>query len=412
MINRLAVVTLLLTVNAAMAQYNNQTSSPYSLFGLGSLNEANAGKTNALGKSGIALPADTGINNLNPAAYADIPKNSFLFDVGAKGTRNTYTNNADQSKNTTYNFSNISVALSFSEKSGIGITMSPYSDVGYSLQGVTGTVEGSQQTFTSYIQGSGGLNNVAVNYGYKITPKLNLGINASYYFGKISENEQVALGAAYLAITQENYYKGLRPALGLQYKVNPGFTVASVITAPANLTASQDRTVVKIVDDTQVVLDATTGGEADAFKLPLEAAIGIKYRLKSFTFNADYKRSFWDATGIEDNIGTFADQDFVGLGVQYTPNVLRPSYVERIQYRLGYNMDNGYLEVNDNRIKNFAVTSGLGLPLSYRGSSSINISYSYGQRGAVSNTLVQEKYHLFTVNISLEDIWFVKRKYE
>ena len=141
--------------------------------------------------------------------------------------------------------------------------------------------------------------------------------------------------------------------------------------------------------------------------------VGIKYTFADvLTLNADYKHSFWNATDMEDNIGTFTDQDLIGVGLEYYHIKSRPTYLERMKYRLGTNMDNGYLEVNGTRIKNLALTSGLALPLSQRGNSFLNISYSYGQRGEISNTLVKEKYHLITVNLSLDDIWFVKRKFE
>ena len=40
----------------------------------------------------------------------------------------------------------------------------------------------------------------------------------------------------------------------------------------------------------------------------------------------------------------------------------------------------------------------------------INLSYSYGSKGLLQNVLVKENFHLVTLNLSLEDIWFVKKK--
>jgi len=42
----------------------------------------------------------------------------------------------------------------------------------------------------------------------------------------------------------------------------------------------------------------------------------------------------------------------------------------------------------------------------------LNISYSYGQKGRISNGLIKENYHKISVNLSLDGIWFVKRKIE
>jgi len=40
----------------------------------------------------------------------------------------------------------------------------------------------------------------------------------------------------------------------------------------------------------------------------------------------------------------------------------------------------------------------------------LNINYSYGGKGQISNGYVKENYHLLSLNFSLEGIWFLKRK--
>jgi len=42
----------------------------------------------------------------------------------------------------------------------------------------------------------------------------------------------------------------------------------------------------------------------------------------------------------------------------------------------------------------------------------LNIHYSYGKEGQLSTSLIQENFHLLSVNISLEDLWFVKAKFD
>jgi hypothetical protein len=412
-IKRLFTFLFLAGLSYGYSQSNSETSSPYSLFGLGRLNEASTGKTNALGKSGIALTSEREINSLNPAAFATIPVKSFLFDIGGKGERNNSANAGDQKVNTTLNFSNISMALGLSEKSGIGISLMPYSDVGYKLNGVTQSEEGSANQFSSVVTGSGGLNNLMVNYGYKLTPKLNVGIRGSYHFGKITEQEDVAVGTDYLVVYDESFYKGFQAGIGMQYAVTPKFTVASVVNMPTSLSGTRDRNVYRELNGEQTSIDTDSDVKLSSFKLPLEVAVGISYKMgRSFVLNADYKKSLWGTTNMTDNIGTFANQDFFGAGVEYWQNKGNHTYFDKVRLRLGANIDNGYLMVNGSRIKNYALTSGVAIPLSAYRNSFINLSYSYGQRGMVSNTLIKENYHFFTVNLSLEDIWFIKKVYE
>jgi len=87
------------------------------------------------------------------------------------------------------------------------------------------------------------------------------------------------------------------------------------------------------------------------------------------------------------------------------------SYFDRIQYYAGVNYDTGFLEVDGEKVNNSAVSVGFGLPLDQT-RSFINISYSYGQKGKITSDLIKENYHKLGINLSLEGIWFVKRKYD
>lgn len=406
-------VFLFFTGASLYAQTNNQTGSPYSLFGLGRLNEAAPGKTNALGESGVAVPMTSEINNLNPAAYATIPEKAFMFDLGAKGEKNDFSN-ADQSQNaTTFSFSNIALAFALSARDGIGITLLPYSDVGYNITGIMGEVEGSDDTFSSDVAGSGGLSNFTINYGRRIGKRFNVGVGMNYLFGNIKQTELATISSDYLMVTEESFYRGMRFTLGMQANVSKALTFGATAKLPASIKGTKDLTAYKVVELTQTTLEVSEDSPIDSFKLPLEVTLGGYFRFsKSLSFNADYKRSFWNATGMSDNIGSFVDQDYLGMGMEYRRNTESFRYIDRIALRAGFNFDNGYLEVNDKRISNHKAVVGVGLPFPGKTSSMLNFSYGFGQRGAVSETLVKETYQTVSFNIVLQDIWFVKRKYD
>src|SRR5690606_27570670 len=104
----------------ASAQSEGLTGSPYSMYGLGSLQQAGTGISNALGRGGIALHGDTGINNLNPASYASIYGKSFLFDVGFQSEYNHFENRLSDENKWSFNFSNIAMAFHGSDRSVLG----------------------------------------------------------------------------------------------------------------------------------------------------------------------------------------------------------------------------------------------------------------------------------------------------
>ncbi|MEL1242824.1 hypothetical protein AAEO56_01010 [Flavobacterium sp. DGU11] len=393
------------------AQTGNLTSSPYSLFGLGKQNEVGSGKTNALGKSGIALGSETEINSLNPASLATIPKNAVFFDIGIKNENSRYVGSRDEKSNNISNFSNISMALAFDEKSGIGFSLFPYTNVGYNIAAVSGTVEGTSDLYTSNVIGSGGLNNFQLNYGRKITARLNLGARVNYYFGKINEVETVDVQGDNLIIDEDHRYKGIQFSLGGQYKLADNLGLGLLVNLPTSLSASKEQTVSSVIGGLESEIETSEQSNMDSFRIPAEIGIGAKYTYKAFTFNADYKVGFWKGTNEEDtSIGKFTNQQFLGGGVEYFRG--GRNFLDRTRFRMGGNYDTGFMSVQGSKIKNVALTAGIGLPLGIRGNTLLNLSYSYGQRGQVSNTLIRENYHLISINLSLEEIWFAKRLFD
>jgi hypothetical protein len=100
------------------------------------------------------------------------------------------------------------------------------------------------------------------------------------------------------------------------------------------------------------------------------------------------------------------------VGGYYIPNYKTFSkYFSRIVYRGGFRYENTGLVINNTPIKDGALTLGLGMPL--KGAfSNINIGFELGERGTKSAGLVSEQYMNFNVSLSLNDRWFVKRKYD
>ena len=63
----ISTLIFLISNQIVIAQSEALTSSPYSLYGLGIINQTSIGKSNALGYTGIGRKTATEINNLNPS---------------------------------------------------------------------------------------------------------------------------------------------------------------------------------------------------------------------------------------------------------------------------------------------------------------------------------------------------------
>lgn len=402
---------VVLSVKTVNGQSEGLTSSPYSLYGLGVINSTTMGRSNGMGYTGIGMKSSSEINNLNPSSYALIPKYSFFYDIGVRLAYNTYENRYNSETKTTFNFANLAFAFSVMDDFGIGLSLIPYSDVGYSLLGVQTNIEGSSGTFETNISGLGGLNDLKFNAGYGINSSLRLGFSASYLFGNIDKNESFFIASNSFSLEESINHSGVRLGLGFQYDLLDIFTLGSTVQFPTSLKRTLRRSVLKsLASSTTTVEDGTDNSLSD-FKLPLELGFGLSSKFFStMLINLDYKKNFWSNTNPSEGIGKYKDQNIFGLGLEFVKNEGGIKYGERIRYRTGLNYDSGYLSVNNSKIRGYSISAGIGFPLNFRNNSLINLSYNYGTLGEVETVLIKEKYHLLSLNLNLEDAWFIKRK--
>ncbi|NHF59586.1 hypothetical protein FK220_009560 [Flavobacteriaceae bacterium TP-CH-4] len=406
---------LLLAMAALMTfdmigQTNNLTGSPYSLFGLGVSTNSNIGKNSALGRGGYALEPAGFINNYNPASYAAVSEKNFMYDIGFLAELSTVSNRNNEERRLAGNMSSLAIASSISKKSGLGLTLDPYSDVGYAVVGIEGNIEGSFEKFSSNIFGSGGLNDLKLSYGYSINEHINVGLGISYLFGSIDETERINTGTSSLNVQETNRYFGARIDFGVQGKLNDYFAIGARWQLPTSLAARRDRNVSKstgLLPNPEPV-ENTSDITIPSFDLPLEIGTGLAISpWSSLTLNLDYTGSYWGATDQHDNIGTFVDRNVYAFGMEYLKDETSFKFWERIGFRAGFNYDSGYLQVNDETVGSYSITGGLGIPI---GRSTLNLSYAYRGSGSSEGIQVQETFHTINVNISLRDIWFLKRK--
>ncbi|MBC6997211.1 hypothetical protein BIZ36_01805 [Cytophaga sp. FL35] len=404
-------VMLFFSISTILAQSEGLTSSPYSLYGLGTINQSGIGKTNGMGYVGIGLKTPEEINNINTANFALVPQNLFIYDVGLKGLYNTFSNRADQETKTTLNFSNLAVAFRIGQGLGAGLSLVPYSDVGYSLVGIKTNIEGSNETFESSVTGVGGLSDLKLNLGYELLPGLRLGLGGSLLFGNIEETETFEISSSNFELTENTNYTGFRLNTGIQFDVSENITLGSTIQLPTSLKGTLKRSVLKNVDQTEITVENEGTDSTDDFKMPLQVGLGFSAKIfKSLTLAGDYKNNYWSDTQQTENLGSYVDQSVFALGMEYEKNSDSFKYVDRIQYRLGYNYDTGYLSMNGSKIDGYSFTAGIGLPVGQGWKSRLNLSYSYGSQGQIQNIMIKENFHLVTLNLGLKDVWFQKRK--
>ncbi|WP_457616501.1 hypothetical protein [Lutibacter sp.] len=386
----------------------NDTSSPYSLYGLGVENKTSFGGFTAMGNSGVGQIEAYQINNLNPANLANIPLKSFLYEVGVNGTYSTI-KTSDLSQNTTdFNFSHLAFAFPVIKNWGMSIGLVPYSKVGYDID-IESPIEGSTSTFTTSIIGSGGLSKLYWGNGLKIHKNISLGLELSFLFGTIDQESWVFTNPN-VNIIDRNYYNGAKLKTGIHITMpniaNVKTTFGGTIEIPTSLSGTQNRVVYK----SNGILVEEDENTLNNFELPLAITIGMSNKInKHLTTNFDYKKLWWENTNQYDNAGTYTNQSIYALGVSYIPSK-GYGFSSLIKYRLGINYNTGFLNISDQKIDSYSFSAGVGIPISKLNASSLNISYSIGKEGTISNNLIEENFHKLTLNLSLVGKWFQKQK--
>ena len=146
--------------------------------------------------------------------------------------------------------------------------------------------------------------------------------------------------------------------------------------------------------------------------------IAMKYKEK-LTVTADYKQQDWRLFQL--NAGTYAVGRNYNVGAEYIPNknsVGKENYHKRIAYRFGVSYQNMPLLINGVNINDYSASFGVSFPLRKFKferelfGSTINIALQAGRRGSLSNNLVQDDYIKVNFGFTLNDKWYIKRKFD
>lgn len=448
------MITCVLVLCSASYGNSQGTSSPYSAFGVGLVNNSQQAAFSSMGNVRIANTDSILLNIANPASFAFIAYQMPIVNIGISQRFNKYETSIDYKTKYDFALNNISMGFKMGQRWGMAFGLLPYSRVGYDIVAYD-DFQGS--VLTNRFQGEGGLYNVFLGLAYRPlnlrNHKISIGASGKYLFGR---NEEIRIVEFDQSLS--NYYNskvsnslrvsGFSGDFGLQYqgRFNSAFALNFGLTYSigSNMNANDDIfaytftyigstiRVENLIDTVEYVEDVSgkvriphifrTGFNLE-FK-DTNVAHTNKYRILwgidvDYEPWSQYQREFNDVvTG--DNLG-----DYVRLatGIQYTPHYLyydkspNINYFARVNYRLGFQYAATSVNANGRRIDLMELTAGFGFPLAIKKSSaSINLGVGLGQRGTTENNLVKESYVGIYFGLSLSpgvnNLWFRKRKYD
>jgi len=416
MIKKIVILITILLANFGFAQEN--TASPYSYYGIGSARFK--GTNDIVNMGGISVYSDsTHINVLNPASFSNQLVTTFQIGLTSSFYKLNVATDTEQAKKTTFDY--LVMGFPVSKKVGVSVGLLPQSAVGYRLKSDTRSVN----DLTKQYQGKGGVNKVFLGAGYKISPKLSVGMDFQYLFGIIDTqsdvlNQNIIYGSR--EVNQSNL-SGVAVNAGLNFKTK--FTskldfFSSLTYAPEAKLNSDNIRNVSLVSALAngSIISASADSEVNVpdtkLIVPSKLAIGAGLGNRKWFLGGDVAFS---GTGNQVNrFENYSNVSFengvkVAIGGFIIPKFDSfNSYLQRVTYRGGFKFENTGLVINNTAIKDKSVTLGFGLPISGT-FSSMNLGIEYGSRGTTRNGLIKEDYFSINIGLLFNDKWFRKTLY-
>ncbi|MHC2990836.1 hypothetical protein OB13_04290 [Pontibacter sp. HJ8] len=423
----LICATVLCFAQAVQAQ--NIGNSPYSRYGLGELN-TNFGNIRTAGMGGVGVSSGSSFqpNTANPALlyYNSIT----IFDVGVAGQYKTVKNSTESQKDGNANLNYLTLGVPLSKRWSSAVSLRPYSNVNYEISSVGSLPGRPEAIIVNEYKGEGGLSEVYFGHGFRIAEGLTVGASASYIFGTITqESSSIVADTSFrdlelqrVVYSERTRYNNFLFKTGANYrkklKDKAFISAGAVYTLNTDLNAKRNaayerRTVSEALLGPPMLTDSLEG----SVNVPSSLQAGLSFDNGSnLTIGAEFFAQDWSDYKNLDGEKELGNSYKVGLGAEYTPNANAiDSYFKRITYRGGLNYGQTPFTVNGENIKDMSVTGGLTLPVG-RGSFyemyQLNTAFAYGRRGNTDNGLIAENYFQFSVGVTINSRWFVKRRIE
>ncbi len=399
--------------------------SPYSIFGIGQLRSKSmnvrlkgmGGVTNAMFGGGM-------INTVNPASYAKIDSLTFLFDAGLYFKSSNFSTSVMSERSANASFDYMAMAFGVFPWWRTSLGVMPFSVKGYTM--IVDTYDDVVGHYATSFKGTGGLNQVYWGNGFNLGKHVALGFNAYYVFGDskgettlsfpdslymLSSRSSVDLMISsfmfdYGLLCDFNLASDTKMSFGLTYSM--GIKLNGMQTTFIRSIEESDNTTVEYVIDT---ISYTTGKT----KLTMPQGIGFGIAIQKnerWSLGADFNWTQWSKFAREGFTESLQDSWRVSVGYEFFPKHSSVSnYFTRASYRIGGLYEHSCLNINDNSLNKIGVTAGISLPLP-RTLSRVNLAFELGQFGTHKDNLIRERYIRFDIGVSVNERWFVKRKYK
>ena len=414
---------LLFVLSTSFVVSQTNTGSPYSLNELGEINFL--GNVSNLSMGGIDSAIDSIEFNINnPSSLAKLKTTNYLIGTFYKSTGISNVNSTDNINTANINYIAVGIPT---KRFGFGFGVLPYSSVGFNLQS-TDEYNTANSINSRLFGADGNINRAFVSIGLPLLKYLSLGASANYNFGKFNyekfnliENVNYGIfsnssseisGFTYnfssnLSIPLKNDF-----TLNLVYSFYPEGDLDSYNIESLYTSNTSSITLESLGDFVDVDLNSR-GIENTKLPVPKKSIFSLGLEKKNSWFlgfqyesklSSNFENVFLDTQNV-----SYRDSNSLSIGGYIIPDSSSLiSYWKRVVYRIGIKNEKKSIIVNNLPVNHFSLNLGLGLPIA--GLSKANLGLEIGKVGD-NDSLVKENYFALRLGLSLNDVWFIKRKY-
>jgi len=406
-------------------------SSPFTSFGLGEQYSSSLAHNQGMGGIGVSQPQFWFLNNSNPALL--VYNTQTVFTTGILGESRKLKNDSISEKHVGGNMNYLAIAFPVRPRKPFKMQrwttafgLMPYSTVDYNIE-FEGAVDGNDTiNYTGTEQGSGGLAQFYWSNGVRINEDIAVGIRANYIFSTITYLYKNILPPTvqplnlYSSVEESTYIKDFAFSLGLSYSKDSlwaknyrlSFGLTYDLNTELNSKRVQKLSRLSAANDT--VESYSLGTVRGSLTIPAVITGGVSLgRDHKWSIGTEFTYQDWSAYKNFDGGNDGLKKSWrYAFGGEVTPDFLSENYLKRITYRAGASVKQYPFiatPLGNKQVKDFGINFGFSLPT---GRSSVDFGFTFGKRGNKSDDVLEERYFKIFLGLSLNDQWFIRRKFD
>ncbi|NCC60620.1 MAG: hypothetical protein EOM12_06705 [Verrucomicrobiae bacterium] len=399
------IILLFLSSSSLLHLQAQATYSPYSMLGLGEIENRDYGRSAGMSNIGIGVRDFDYLNVANPAGISGLDSLRFIFDISVAGKQSYYSGEGKSDQVFNGNLKKVSAGFRLSPGWGLSLGIRPFSDVGYRIYSEE-PIEGSTSKNTVYLEGSGGLYELYISNGFSITDHLSAGLNMKYIGGSIKQTENQS---EYLFEKESGVYQFYN-TFGLQYH-NRGLTLGATYGYKQDITLNNKTT---IYDGGYNLIEELADRTSSQF-IPETFGVGFSHDSNKIIWGMDFEYQKWK--GLESGFSNtkIVDSYRISAGLGYTPGGNRyyrignQGYRNHGQIQAGASLYKSYIGVGGANDYNYSLSAGYSFPLN---GSLMSVALEYGNSLSAPASYIKESYFMVTLNCSIVEQWFKKRRFD